>query len=100
MLKRTMRLGLDRRIRALEASLRARPELGAKVVERANLPEREKQILLSAVRDRIVFVSNAESERLNSALGSLPALERALIEKVTERAVIMTVNVSEADARL
>jgi len=92
MLKRVRRLGFDRRIQALEASLGAQPDWGAKVVERANLPERGKQILLRALRDRVVVVTHEELDRLNAAIDALPAAQRARLSQVAEAAIIVAVS--------
>ena len=92
MLKRVRRLGFDRRIQALEVSLGAQPDVGAKVVGRANLPERDKQILLRALRDRVVVVTYEELDRLNAAIDALPAAQRARLNQVAEAAIIVAVS--------
>ena len=88
----------NKRVAALEESVRMRPAWSAKVIERANLPRREKEILLQALRSRVAVVSHEELDHLNAAINALPAAERARLDQARGAAII--VGMFEADANL
>lgn len=75
-----------------------RPEVGARIIERANLPNPEKGILLRALRNRIAVISHEELDRLNAAIDALPAVERDRVNQAMQATIIMSA--SEADLNL
>ena len=72
-----------------------RPAFSTRVIERANLPDPEKEILLRALGSPIVVISHRELECLNAAINALPTAERVRIDQATEAAMILAM--SEAD---
>ena len=91
---------LTKRVAALERSARVQPGLGAKVIEKSSLPDQEKQVLLQGLQSGVVVLNRAEADQLNAALDALPAAERARVNQAIETVVMMTVTMSEIDARL
>ena len=67
----------------------------ARAIERANLPDPEKEILLRALGSPIVVISHRELDHLNAAINTLPTAERVRIDQATEAAMILAM--SEAD---
>jgi len=71
------------------------PAFSARVIERANLPDPEKGILLRALGSPIVVISHRELDRLNAAINALPTAERVRIDQATEAAMIVAMSESD-----